>query len=292
MSQTRLILLPRAGLGNRLRAVAAGVGLLGRREDLTLEVVWEPEPEHGFGAWYEDLFEPLEHPRVRFRRIDEVPELRSYRLGRGGPGGRALRRVSDWLPPARERRFAAIADLLPEVHTASAEYARRIGRAVVLDTCAQFTEPTVWDGFVPKAALRARVGEAADALGPDRVGVHVRRSDNVRSWARSPLSAFLAAMRAELARRPSTRFFLATDSEDVRTALRALFGPDRVRCAGRGAVDRDTVDGLEDAVVDLWGLANTDLVLGSYWSSFSEAAARIGGVPLHACTADGEGPPG
>ena len=287
MPQTRLILVTSLGLANRLRAVAAGIGLLDRREDLTLEVVWEPDD--GLAARYGDLFEPLEHPRVRFRPAEEVPELVAFRRPRSPRPVRAARRLAGRPRPDGDPSPAALAELLPGVRTDNADFARRFGHAALLGTCHQFFEPAVWDRFVPKPALRARVEQAAAALGPDRVGVHVRRSDNVKSWARSPLSTFLAAMRTELDRRPATRFFLATDSEDVRTALREVFGTDRVVGAGRGAVARDTRDGLEDAVVDLWGLASTDLVLGSYWSSFSEAAAHIGGVPLRTCTAEDAG---
>ena len=38
---------------------------------------------------------------------------------------------------------------------------------------------------------------------------------------------------------------------------------------------RNTLDGMQAAVIDLFCLANTNRIYGSYWSSFSEIAAQI-----------------
>ena len=37
---------------------------------------------------------------------------------------------------------------------------------------------------------------------------------------------------------------------------------------------------IKDALIDLYGLSRCRLILGSYWSSFSETAAAIGGSEL------------
>ena len=38
---------------------------------------------------------------------------------------------------------------------------------------------------------------------------------------------------------------------------------------------------MQEAAIQLWSLARTRRLLGSYWSSFSDMAAEIGGIPLH-----------
>ena len=45
-------------------------------------------------------------------------------------------------------------------------------------------------------------------------------------------------------------------------------------------LQRNTLTGMQDAVVDLWCLAATSLVVGSYYSSFSDTATELGGQPL------------
>ena len=45
-------------------------------------------------------------------------------------------------------------------------------------------------------------------------------------------------------------------------------------------MNRDTPNGIRDAVVDLYCLSKTKYIYGSYWSSFSDIAARIGEIRL------------
>jgi len=43
---------------------------------------------------------------------------------------------------------------------------------------------------------------------------------------------------------------------------------------------RENASGMEAAMIDLYLLARTRKVLGSYSSSFSQIASEIGGIPL------------
>ena len=43
---------------------------------------------------------------------------------------------------------------------------------------------------------------------------------------------------------------------------------------------RTDVKGVQDAVIDLYSLAASCKIYGSYFSSFSDIAARIGDIPL------------
>lgn len=62
--------------------------------------------------------------------------------------------------------------------------------------------------------------------------------------------------------------------EDVEDAL------DRKRALLDGVANRSCASGVQDALVDLLELAQADAIVGSYWSSFSEAAALWRRVPL------------
>ena len=107
------------------------------------------------------------------------------------------------------------------------------------------------------------------------VGVHIRRGDHNLAQERSPTAAFIERMAAEDA---AVRFFLATDSPAEEHALSIHF-PNRIITASK-AFGRDSTAGMRGAVVDLYALARTSRLLGSYWSSFSETAAEIGGITL------------
>ena len=92
------------------------------------------------------------------------------------------------------------------------------------------------------------------------------------------LFAFIRAMKAEIAADPEVRFFLATDEKKEEAILREHFGEKLLTNENR-VIDRNSVQGMHDAMIDLFSLAATDKILGSYWSSFTDVAASMRGIP-------------
>lgn len=104
-------------------------------------------------------------------------------------------------------------------------------------------------------------------------GIHVRRGDHAQATLGSPLELFISQMRKEFDEGYEC-CYLATDSDDVKKELRALFG---TRIIATDAVaDRTTVAGMRDAIADLYALAATQKLFGSCGSTFAETAAWIG----------------
>ncbi len=85
-------------------------------------------------------------------------------------------------------------------------------------------------------------------------------------------------MRLELMADPEINFYLATDDLKVETLLINKF-PGKI-ITYKKDYSRATVKGIQDAMVDLYSLANTCKIYGSYFSSFSDMASRIGNIPL------------
>ena len=54
---------------------------------------------------------------------------------------------------------------------------------------------------------------------------------------------------------------------------------DRIFCSGKKA-DRGSLEGIREGITDMYTLARTQKIYGSFQSSFSDMAAQIGGVPL------------
>ena len=144
-----------------------------------------------------------------------------------------------------------------------------------------------WDRFYPEKnpsmefRLVAELQAAVDNYGIDRrrtVGVHIRRTDN--QWRNhSPTEEFVRLMKEEIDNRPETVFFVATDSREEEEHLKRLF-PGRIFSHRKQNLNRNSPDGIKDAVVDLYCLARCGKIIGSHRSSFSEAAAQIGKCPL------------
>jgi hypothetical protein len=106
------------------------------------------------------------------------------------------------------------------------------------------------------------------------IGVHIRRGDNKKSIEGSPLENFLQKMRSN----SDAVYVVATDDQNVREELTLEFGG---RCVfPAGVLSRKTEDGMVNGVADFFALAKTTEIWGSYWSSFSDIAARYGSVHL------------
>ena len=135
--------------------------------------------------------------------------------------------------------------------------------------------------FLPTDVAQRLIDETTAPFDRHTVGLHFRGTDNVKCKARTTLDKFIGLIDAELEREPSATFFLATDEADVRHALSERYGR---RLMHRQAVlSRNSVEGILDAAVDLYSLARTRRLIGSYWSSFSEIAAELGGIELEVC---------
>jgi hypothetical protein len=140
-----------------------------------------------------------------------------------------------------------------------------------------FDEPGMFDVFEPAARIQRAVDELRPRL--DRaIGVHIRRTDNQQSIAKSPLSAFISRMEDAIAEDDAAAFFVATDSRETYRELAQRFGK-RVFEHHKATLARDDPAGIVDAVVDLYALGGCQRIIGSYWSSFTDTAAELRNIP-------------
>jgi hypothetical protein len=112
----------------------------------------------------------------------------------------------------------------------------------------------------------------------DMVSVHIRRTDQVVSIAHSKTENFIELMNREIEANPEVKFFLATDDKEEEALLRKTF-PGRIVSNENRTLRRDSLDGMYDALLDLYCLAACKKIIGSYFSSFTDTAASLGGIP-------------
>ena len=135
-----------------------------------------------------------------------------------------------------------------------------------------------YEFLIPKPHIAMKVLEWRSKLGDQTFGFHIRRTDNVKSIKFSPDDLFINKAKVLIENDNKVKFFLATDDAEVRTKFRRLFG---WHCVTRDVAERHSINGVEDAVVDMLLLSSCKRgVYGSYWSSFSEVAAEVGRCPF------------
>lgn len=254
--------MPEGGLCNRMRVVASSL-LLARASGQRLGVHWLQTCD--FNARFDALFETTGLPfDLREGRARSTP-------------AKALSRTREWVARLRGAVVLLPAQTEPGAFDI-AEQARRIGRRdVFIRTNSRLGwRAGMFDIF--KLGLPAR--EALARLQPrldGSVGVHIRGTDNVRAAAESTVERFEALMHLELDAHPDSQFFVATDEPAALGQLQRTFGQGVWEHPKR-AYDRDNPTAIFDALVDLYALANTRRLIGSYWSSFTDTAADIHGI--------------
>ena len=243
----RLVLTTCGGLCNRLRALTAAQ-LVCARLDLTLALVWQA-----------DKFCPAD-----FGDLFVVP--RELTMGDPGHDDETLRLGGEWGSTTVDRyrdRFLS--------ETSSTEVHRQVRHFI--------------GELRPVPAIRDKIVAVKRDWPEGIVGVHVRRTDHSRPTQQGrrytkQLDSDVALIH-RLDREPETTpFFVATDNPESDHTLCMMY-EGRVRHYNKHwHHDALRKSDVADAVVDLYCLASCRRIIGTWYSSFSEYAAALGGIPL------------
>ena len=132
----------------------------------------------------------------------------------------------------------------------------------------------------PAPQVAHRITELKQQFAPNTVGIHIRGTDLRRpQWGGNspPVEEMTARMLAEIELDPNVKFFIASDGDKAEKRLFDLFEERLIKM--KSGV-RGTIEGQQDAVVDLFGLAATSRIMGGKYSTFATLAALIGNKPL------------
>lgn len=280
-----IIFNPIGGIANRLRCIVCGLELAKELKS-DYRFVWARNYE--LDARFEDI---LEMPAELNGKM-VYPSSLSYFLLYSVP-----RRKNLYITKLTGRRFgvalywgyglykqidAEYEDNAPAI-TGLCRKSLKEGKIPYISSGCRFqpddTFPSIYPRlFRPADSIREEIECVRERLGSRPVGIHIRRTDNTRSIKQSPDSLFINQMKQELEMYPETIFYLATDDTATKKRFHQYFG-NRVVTMPRKA-ERGNLQGIRDAATELFILAGTAKIYGSYYSSFSEAAALLGETPL------------
>lgn len=132
--------------------------------------------------------------------------------------------------------------------------------------------------FIPIPELQKKISQITDTYQGNVIGVHIRRTDNVKAIRNNPLEQFFSSMDREIEKNSQVRFYLATDSDDVKTRAKERY-KDRIITLEL-SLSRENKTGMQDAVVDLYCLAATSKIIGCTHSTYSLMASWIHNAQL------------
>ena len=276
-----LIVNPIGGIANRLRAIVAGASLA-KELKVSMQVVWAINSE--LAAPVDELID-IEGisgngmPDIRIHNISALKQLFLYDASRKrnfyASGITKFGKYGYELDDDKLIKNSCILDIRTIHDTLSKD------RDILIRSGLEFFDFT--DEFYRQLIhpLSRYEAQATDILKgmKDTVGLHIRRTDNAMSVRHSPLTLFFNAVDLELKHNPETNFYLASDDEDTKKVLVERYGGDRIVTSSLKA-DRSSASGIKNAFLEMVILSKCSKIYGSFYSSFSEAASKLGNVRL------------
>ncbi len=254
-----IIIQPSGGLCNRMRVINSGWKLARERQEKLL-VLWNCNPE--LNCPFDALFRPVKEFKITSIHSVADPRKLFYQK--------------------TARSYLTNEELIEHRNQDGCldrGYAVGLKSNLYIFTWEWFYPSEDYHLFVPTEALQMRIDEMTAQFGQSCVGVHIRRTDNQPAIGKSSTDAFLDSMRREISADPDTMFYLATDDMKEEARLREVF-PDRILSNRNRCLRRDSRNGMKDALLDLYCLAATRKIIGSYFSSFTDIAADMHKIPL------------
>ncbi|MBP3354053.1 MAG: hypothetical protein J6L02_05320 [Bacteroidales bacterium] len=267
-----IYLVPYGGLANRVRAINATLELA-KANDIPLTVIWFKNFE--LNAPFTSIFNMPLYDKLMVKEATFFDRF-IYR---------SPRRHTLWLPfitaPILFDRCIYSSEFVKLRNEGKLEDIIKSSGKVLIESCYDFGNyaPSLSDNFVLVKDILSEVDNYIDKnFGSRNIGVHIRRTDNLLSIERSPLELFIDAMQKEVELYPKTKFYLATDDKATKKYLKDIFG-DKILSIETDC-NRNSEEGIKEAVKEMWLLSKTEKIYGSFYSSFSEIAAKISNIPL------------
>lgn len=272
----KIIIEPKNGLGNKLRAVASAA-VIAQAQNRNLLIVWIPDVH--YQAKFNEHFDDSQLCVVSKPIPGQVPIANIAPTSKGGCNS-----------------FAKPIDfqtILNDIYIVSA--------TIISDISTTWAKECKWiqNHIQPLSWIQKKIDYFKNLFGIRKtIGVHIRMGQEASKYAFEDWSNYSAAQRKEAtqnrgechythfmaemekhwARDPNQRFFLCADSEQIYKEFERKY-PQRygnyIVHTEKDSWDRSSGQ-LTNAVIDVFLLSMCSEVYGSAWSSFTELAQRLG----------------
>jgi len=265
----QLTLVPEGGLCNRIFAVTSAIGFA-EKHNLQLTVIWFKD--WGMGAGFYDLF--TLSPAIENVKIKDAGFMDFFKYAKPI-------KSNFFLPKLYQKiKFDTVYFWYKEQVSVEQWYhSNEKANKLYLFHCQKFYSNCNYINVLsPIYSIQKKIDEQLNLLSPQTIGVHIRRTDFTASIIHSPLQAFIERMQQEIAANRETNFYVASDSAEEKERLINIFG--RRIITVENDLERSTKTGVVDALIELFTLASTKKIVGSYQSSYSLLASKIYNKPV------------
>lgn len=273
LRKRELIIVPSGGLANRMRAIASGIQLA-KDYNYRPKIIWVNNWE--VGIKYSDLFAKSsiskyvkEVDALTYSLIYEIPRKKNLYISLLFQNLLFNKSIFD------EKQLLSMDDKKTEILQLI-----QTSNKVLIRSGLEYYNFDLKDYcnyFQASGLVNSLLCCIIKNFNTSVYGFHIRRTDNIESIKHSPIDLFIEEA-DKLLSIDENKIFLASDSEDVKVIFKEKY-KDRVIITPYAAA-RDTKDGMIWAFAEMIALSKTKAIYGSYYSSYSEAAAKLGNVKL------------
>lgn len=264
----KIKLVPTGGLCNRMRAIASGIAIA-QHYQASIEILWNVRK--GLNANFDQLFLPIDNTtthiytnrswlyNIEFRKeyLLRLPFLKLV-------SGKILYNYN--LYDEKDKDV---------YQTIGKETIKPLLLVSGSTMCKGYN---LKDTFVPCDKIRKDINKTLSLFSGNTIGVHIRRTDNKKSIRLSPIEKFYSRMENEILKDANVQFYIATDDVGIKHDMIRKF-PQHIITQFEKS-ERDSLEGMEFAVNDLFCLSKTRKIIGSLYSSYSQIASELGGIPI------------
>lgn len=265
MKRKKLIVIPNAGLGNRMRVIASCVQIA-KKENRELVMVWPKNA--ALNCDITDIFETIGLNYSTPSRLKSFFLSNIYRHGAVQKFSNIYKSVANVFSINSVFDADTIEGNMPKLNPED--------NTLIVATCFAFGTGQDYHSFKFDKNLREKTETEYKKIGDNYIGVHIRRTDHADLIKHSPFENYLAQMDKCIKENPSQKFFLATDNEETKTLLTQRYG-ERVYTFQHN-VSRNNIEGVHGAIVELLLLSKSQKIICSTMSSFSDTAILLGNV--------------
>ena len=266
-----IFLQPHSGLANRIRVIVSGISLA-KKLNQPIVLIWRKDA--GCNIEFYELFEPIKGLIVKEYSL----KFFIMNMIRG-------KKYFTWIPRLIGIDFYMFDENFKEFVWNNNRYKldacllKKSIKNIYINACHDFCDGNdEFAQFVPADRIKALILENTKYFTLKTVGIHIRRADNNQSIKNSPTELFVDQIQKDIDEDNDVNFFLATDDTATEQFLKNQF-PGKIFSAKK-QYNRNSREGMTGAMVDLYCLSKSAKIYGSYWSSFSDVAAQIGGISL------------
>lgn len=266
---------PYGGLGNRIRVLYSVIGI-NREVGHEIKILWGCSKD--LNCPFEELFIYPDKCQIRNFEQGLVKTVYEFSL-------RKLR-FSKFRPYIYD--LALTNNKILEIRNETADFLTLFKNhsSIYLESCISFYEgPKIEDLLTIHPDILNRAEKIFRRFESPTYGIHIRGTDNQQSKKYSPPVVFENFIRKKLEEESNAWFFLATDSKEVESKMIDSFG-ERIITSNNNILDRNSKQGIKNALVDMVCLSRTKKVYGSYFSSFSSISAMLTGIECENITID------